>query len=1018
MTGTHTPGTGPVFNIPAGLPFADTLAAGLLAEAGDDPMALARMRVLLPTRRACRVLRESFLRLTGGRPLLLPRMHPIGDVHEDEPALLDAIGLDPSTMIDIPPAMPPLRRQMLLARAIMAAPDLGADTPEQALALAAALARLLDQVHTENKSIEQLQNLVPEDGTHWHVTAKFLRVLSEIWPGLLRQEGMIDAADRRNRLMTALAAAWTAHPPAERVIAAGTTGSIPATAQLLAAIAKMPRGAIVLPGLDMTMDEDSWQAAEDTHPQATLKNLLQQLDLTRADIALWPAAQQKAEDRAPRRWLAAELMRPAPTSDRWQMLHPDPGLRAALTADLSNAIDLYECDTAQEEARLIAVMIRHALETPRRTVAVITPDRRLARRVAAICARWDIAVDDSAGQSLADSPAGVFLRLVLRAALEDVRPGALLALLRHPLCRAGLTAEAMAQGVAALETAALRGPKPPPGFEGLRNRLAERHRDLQQRGQSLDPAADDLLQRIDAALSPLITALRPGAETGLAPLIAAHAQAAEMLASSPDSPGAARLWAGDDGTTAAGFAADILQHGELMPALTAAQYGQMFDTLAASVSVRSPTGLHPRIFILGQLEARLVQADLTILAGLNEGTWPPEPGHDPWLSRSMRRQAGLPVPERGVGLSAHDFVQGFCAPRVVMTRAKRVDGTQTVPARWLQRLDTVLKAAQIDAGLLHQRAAETPPYLTLARTADISPVTRPQGQPRPTPPVALRPRRLSATEIETWLRDPYGIYAKHVLRLRPLEEIEKAPDAAERGTVLHDAISNFVANNPHTLPPDAADRLYDMGADIVARRADEPGFWDFWMPRYRALCTWFTGHEKSWRDDGNRFEIAEQSGQMTLPGPGGDFTLRVRVDRIDRRADGCMAVIDYKSGSAGKYSEKKILSGHLPQLPLTALILKQGGFEKIAAADTGYMGYWVLTGGSTPGETKSLEDDIDTALDTAAGGLADLIAAFDQAETPYIALPRPDHLPDFNDYDHLARVQEWTALGDDAEDAA
>lgn len=1008
----------PVFNIPAGLPFADMLAAGLLAEARDDPMALARMRVLLPTRRACRVLRESFLRLTGGRPLLLPRMQPIGDVHEDEPALLDSLAADPSSMIDIPPAMPPLRRQMLLARAIMSAPDLGAATPEQAMALAAALARLLDQVHTEGQSIAALQNLVPEDGTHWHVTVKFLRVLSEIWPGLLQQEGMIDGADRRNRLMTALTQHWTANPPAERIIVAGTTGSIPATAALLAAVARMPNGSIVLPGLDNIMDDASWEAIDDTHPQATLKQLLRRLEMRREDVRIWPAAADAVAARAPRRWLAAELMRPAATSDQWQMLQPDPAVRNDLTADLSNAIDLYECDSAQEEARLIAVMIRHAIDTPRRTVAVITPDRRLARRVAAICARWDIAVDDSAGQSLAASPAGAFLRLVARAAFEGARPAALLALLRHPLCRAGLDAAALAAAATSLEMGALRGSKPPPGFEGLRNRLAERHREAQQRGHTIDPAADDLLQRMDAALSGLMTLLRGDAAPGLPALAAAHVEAAEILASGPDMPGAARLWAGDDGMTAAGFAAELLQHGALLPDLTGAQYIQMLDTLAAGVSVRSPTGLHPRIFILGQLEARLVQADLTILAGLNEGTWPPEPGHDPWLSRNMRRQAHLPVPERGVGLSAHDFVQGFCAPRVVMTRARRVDGTQTVPARWLQRLDTVLKAMQVDPALLHKRDPGQPPYLMLARTADISPVLQPQSQPHPTPPVALRPRQLSVTAIETWLRDPYSIYAKHILRLRKLDVIEKAPDAAERGTLLHDALSDFVANNQGQLPPDAADRLYDMGADIVARRADDPGFWDFWMPRYRALCTWFVNHERAWRDDGNRFEIAEQSGKMTLPATGGDFTLNVRVDRVDRGPDGRAAIIDYKSGSAGKYSEKKILSGHLPQLPLTALILKDGGFENIRATDSGYLGYWVLTGGSTPGETKSLENDINTALDAASAGLAALIDAFDRVETPYIALPRPDHLPDFNDYDHLARVQEWTALGDNGEDAA
>ncbi|MBU0859255.1 MAG: PD-(D/E)XK nuclease family protein, partial [Alphaproteobacteria bacterium] len=508
--------------------------------------------------------------------------------------------------------------------------------------------------------------------------------------------------------------------------------------------------------------------------------------------------------------------------------------------------------------------------------------------------------------------------------------------------------------------------------------------------------------------------------------VTAHIRAAEEIAvtnaaaNNPDTmSGAARVWAGDDGTAGAQLMASLLEHGALMVPLTGTQYIQMLEGLMAGVSVRTPTGLHPRIFILGQLEARLVQADLTIMAGLNEGTWPPDAGHDPFLSRTMRRQAGLPTPERSMGLSAHDFVQGFCAPRIIMTRARRVDGAQTVPARWLQRLDTVLRAVQIDPALLQERAPGTPPYAALARAVDVNAHMHPQERPAPTPPLDLRPRSLSVTEIETWLRDPYSIYAKHVLKLRKLDDLEKEPDAAARGTLLHDALSDFVAQNQDTLPPHAAQQLYDRGVHAVSARADDPGFWEFWMPRYASLCHWFIGHEAAWRKDRNRPAALECKGQMTLPGPAGPFALRVRADRIDRRADGTMAIIDYKSGGADKYSKGKILSGHWPQLPLTALILQQGGIENVPPSTTGYLGYWVLTGGTPPGVIKSLEDDIDTALTVAAEGLAALIAAFDRPEQPYFALPRPDHLPTFNDYDHLARVQEWTALGENqTEDAA
>lgn len=1013
-----------IYNIPAGLPFADTLAAGLLDETGGDPLKLADMRIFLPTRRACRVLRESFLRLSDGKPLLLPRMQPIGDVHDDEPALLEGFALEGNALTGIPPAMPPLRRQMLLARYIMATPPLGAEQPEQALALAGALGRLLDQMNTENKDIATLKDLVPGDETHWQITVKFLSIVSDTWPPILDSYGMIDASARRNRLMIALADSWRTRPPSGRVIAAGTTGSIPATANLLDVIAGLPRGAVVLPGLDQVMDDDSWDALDDTHPQATLRQLLSRMGAARTDVQLWRPDLDKP--RAARRWLAAELMRPAQTSDQWQTLHIAPSRREALINDLSGHVELYECETAQDEARLIAVIIRHTIETPRKTIAVITPDRRLARRVAAICARWGIAIDDSGGSSLSGSPAGSFLRLSARAAFEKLRPAPLLALLRHPYCTCGQPRGAVGALSGALEIAALRGPKPPAGFEGLRNRLAAA-RTNKRLTIVIPPELPHLIDGLEGAMAPFMALLADGAAHPLETLAAAHVQMAQDLSTIIDESGATIadeqiLWAGDDGSAAAALMTSLLEHGAALGPVTGEQYVQLLDTVMTGQNVRSPTGLHPRIFILGQLEARLVQADITIMAGLNEGTWPPAPSPDPWLSRTMRQQAGLPTPERSTGLSAHDFVQGFCAPRTILTRAKRQDGAQAVPARWLQRLDTVLQALQIDPALLRAPVPEQPPFTALARLVDSNPTVRSQNQPAPIPPVALRPRSLSVTEIETWLRDPYAIYAKHVLRLPKLDELEKAPDAAERGTLLHDALRDFVAKNSSgPLPADAADILYDMGVQAVARRADDAGFWDFWLPRYRAICNWFIENEKEWRAAGANSPVTEQAGRMTLPGPAGDFTLRVRADRIDRVAGNRLAVIDYKSGNAGKYSDRKIADGHLPQLPLTALILRHGGFPTIAATESAYLGYWVMTGGSPPGATKSLSDDVPATVDRARDSLTGLITAFDRDETPYIALPRPDHLPQFNDYDHLARVQEWTALGDsdnDAEDAA
>jgi ATP-dependent helicase/nuclease subunit B len=384
------------------------------------------------------------------------------------------------------------------------------------------------------------------------------------------------------------------------------------------------------------------------------------------------------------------------------------------------------------------------------------------------------------------------------------------------------------------------------------------------------------------------------------------------------------------------------------------------------------------------------------------------------MSRPMMADFGLPSPERGIGLAAHDFVQGFCARNVVLTRARRVDGAPTVPARWLQRLDAVLESAGIKP---EQTMIEGGRWLALARDLDHSAEQVPCARPAPCPPVALRPRTLSVTKIETWLADPYGIYAQHILRLRKLDPLEKAPDMADRGTVLHKALDDFLKACPdRVLPADARERLLAAGRAALDRRSDDPGAWDFWWPRFERMADWTIEQEKKWRQSAAPAQT-EAKGQMTLQVPHAPFTLTARADRIDRFDDGTYAVLDYKSG--GAYNKKGMQNGRLPQLPLEAVILESGGFESLPPGKVGYIGYWVITGGQEAGKEIAISDNISTVLDSTVNSLSALIQGYDDESKPYHSLPDPDRAPRFNDYEQLARVQEWAALGEaDLEDAA
>ena len=1001
-----------VYTIPAGFSFVDELASGILDRFGTDPIALAGVTVLLPTRRACRSLREAFLRQTHGQPLLLPAMAPLGDLDAEELGLsLEELPALAGTL-DLPPAVNDLRRRLLLTRIILRAPDLAATAP-QAVRLAADLTHLLDQVETEGLSFERLAGLVPADyANHWQVTLGFLSILTELWPAILEEEGAIDAAARRNRVLEAQAAAWTALPPSGPVIAAGSTGSIPATGALLAVIAGLPQGMLVLPALDTSTDALGWEAirADETHPQHTLARLLERLSMDRAEVAPWRPGLRP--ERAARARLLAEVLRPAATTEEWRALGGfDDSALAGLTR--------IDCPTAQDEAELVALLLRHALETPERRAALVTPDRTLARRVATALTRWGILVNDSGGQPLADTAAGSFLNLCAGALESRFDPVALLALYKHPLSAAGSSPYGCRAFARALERAVLRGPRPAPGLEGLRAALAllpeqAGREELVAGLERLAEAAACFPEAREGAGVPEarkgagVPEAREGAGVPFAELLRGHIAFAEAMARTGDTPGAERLWRHDDGETAAALVNDLLIAARDFPEVPVRDYPGLFEALMKGRVVRPRFGRHPRLAILGPLEARLQHVDLMVLSGLNEGSWPAEPAADPWLSRPMRKAFGLPAPERQIGLAAHDFAQAATAPEVVLTRAERVEGAPTVPSRWLSRLDTVLKAL----GLEHKIDQEAVQWLAWTRALDEPAAVAPVAPPEPRPPLAARPRKLSVTEIETWMRDPYAIYARHVLKLRPLDPIAADPGAAERGQFIHQALDGFVREWPLALPADAVERLLEHGraafGDLLAR----PEVWAFWWPRFERVARWFVATERGRRPT-IRYEASEVSGRIEFDGRAGPFILTAKADRIDRLPDGRLVIIDYKTGTVPSATD--IALGFSPQLPLEAALAESGGFDGIAAAKVAALAFWRLSGGEPAGEEKPVKGDAMDLARQAHGGLEALIWAFDDPETPYRACPRPRHAPRFADYAQLARVQEWSADGGPAE---
>ena len=1036
-----------VFNIAAGQDFLAALARGLADEATRQRLfgacALEDVQILLPTRRAARQMAAAFLALAeqqGRQAVLLPKIETLGDLDEtDEP-----IG-DATVQADLPPAIEPMARHFHLLPLVSkwaeltgfgAAETGGGLNPVKLSALAYDLENFLDQAQNEQIDLSLLPDLAPDDlAENWQQTLGLLNVVSDYWPTHLAETGQMDPTARRNALLAEKRKKWAATPPAHPVIAAGSTGSIRATADLLKLIAALPRGAVVLPGLDMQADADIWQAIEKdvSHPQNMLARLIAHIGVPRRAIAAWPGSAAAS----PRADLFNLALVPAVATAQWQKRQTD--FSPALTA-----CHLIEAADIRAEAGAIALVMRETLETPNKTAALVTRDRNLARRVAAELRRWQIDIDDSAGRPLSHFPAARLLRLALACPADGFEPVGLLALLKHPFAHLGQPRGAHLSLVRALETALLRGPQPPAGLDGLRAHLRAapaftrpRTADAAPMVASMEASMAALIDRLAAAYAPLIAL--PEAASLSARLQAlmhcvGHLTAEESPHDEPAAQQAAAQTLLDDseeGRALAALMGLLSAHSEAAPAMAMADFPALMDMWLARQTVRRPLNRAPRLAILGPLEARLMQADVMILGGLNETVWPPMPETGPWLSRPMRAALGMSQPERQIGQAAHDFVQAAAAPELYLTRAEKIDGAPSMAARWLRRLQTLC------GGLPSEKAQKLLHYWqALDAVADPQPTAKPQ----PTPPLAARPDALSVTQIETLLYNPYEIYARKILGLRPLPPVSMPTHAGHRGTFLHQLLETHIADGAHR-HADAAARFLATADKI---RRGMPGGAEalrFWRARLQALADWLAAQEQE-RAETVAASHVEWRGRMQLEAGGRPFTVTAKADRIDRLHSGRFELIDYKTGALP--SQKSVRDHLAPQLTLEAAILRHGAFaagnggDRLAddthglsgetqnpsgetqslSGETQSIAYWHLTGRDPAGEVRQWPVDAEM-IDGAVDMVARLIAAYRQENQPYhvhIRTRAAGEKPVLAErpFDHLARLPEWQNSGGDA----
>ena len=1001
-----------VWSIPPGANFLRELATALAKEThlSEQPDALSDAIVYVPNSRSARALILELFDAADKTSILPPDVRTLGDLESEE-----APPNAETALVGLPPALSPARRLGALAALVRKfyEAEYRVDLPPaSALAAARELSRLLDQAAlSAGTDWGKLDGLVEESdlAAHWHRSVAFLKIITAAWPEWLNDNNAMDPFARRLAAAEAMAADWLANPPTAPVIIAGSTGATPAGRVLMKAALTLPKGLIVLPGLDMDADEDAWNAIRQSvsHPQNSLIDALDHLAVAPADVAVWPGIKEQDTSTARRR-LIHEALAPADATADWRatlkVLAKATGSTVeGFAEDALSGLTVIEAPDEAAEAEAAALLMRETLETPKETAALVTPDAGLARRVSALLKRWGVDVPPSAGVPLGRTPAGSLIGLCASWAIDPSEPVALTAALKHGFVkdRAGL---------AVLERHFLRGPRRWCDLSGLRE-------SIDTRGE-IEPYASFTREHQDAAIALVDRLIEVFEETDAdlsVETLVDGTQGAERIAALAGRISEAPLpWAGEDGRGATKLLESISElSGQLGPMAPYALV-DLIHAQSAQMTISAGIVEHSRLSIWGPLEARLQSASRVILAGLNEDVWPHRPAPDAFLPRRFRQELGLNDPEDRLGLSAHDFAQLACAPKVVMLHAARRDDAPAVASRWVWRLKTLAEGALDDKAAAALAPVGGHPLDWVAAMQDRGTGALPKDfpvEPKPTRHPEGWPKRLSVTRIDLLQRDPYAMWAENVLGLETIDAMNAPLGPAPRGTAIHHALELLEEDGA----PKTAQHLMALLEQELARVGESKENWVARRAVWQKTVDWYLNW-RAVRDTGGARPKLEVKGELSFDIAGYPFTLSATADRIERTATGELVIVDFKTGSPP--SDKEIATELSQQMPLQALLARAGAYEGIKEAPVSaleYVAFKAKPDARVVGTSRALTATPGELADKAEEGVRRLIANYRQPDTSFLSAPRVKFVKYDNGFNRLARRAEWAGDTEDGE---